>query len=296
MNGFKWAGLLSMLFALFNLAIFFLGASFYHLVGISSAEVAKLNPHLTSDLPERWLLFTATVQGLFTLYAFSAANIVPRLPLLRSVVILFTLFFIITTLDYLILPFTSSIEERYQSWFVWIISTLLQLALTLCSIFGVKQSWRQLSNEANWRESVVINAGLLIGLLTTIDYAPEMYMDLTFTLVNEYKDQLLLLPNDIDYLVLSIWIALPKIILLSLFSALFISKLGQQRRFIYSALVSFIFLTYILRILPFLSILFATLPGKMANIKIASDNLNIILFLLIFSVTVSCLNKASIKQ
>lgn len=296
MNGLKWAGLLSILFSLSNLAVFFLGTSFYHFAGISSAEVAKLNPHLTADLPERWLLFSATVQGLFALYTFSAINIVPRLPLLRSIIILFTVFSIILTIDDLILPFTSSIEERYQYWSVWIIISVLQLAITLCSIYGLKQSWRKLSNGANWRESVGIIVGLLIGLLITIYYVPEIYHDWTLTLINEYKDQLSLLPENIDYLIISPWISLPKIILLSLFSALFISKLGQQRRFIYAVLVSFIFLTYILRILPLLSILFTTLPEKMVNIKIATDNLNLILFLLIFSVTLSLLNKASNKQ
>lgn len=139
MNALKLAGFFSLIFLLQNLIAFLLGTDFYHLIGISSTQIATLNSFLTSDLADRWLLFSIISQGVFMLYVCSAINIIPRLPFLRSVITVFIFFFIILTIDLITVPFTSTIEEHYQFHFIWLTITLLQLTLTVCSAWGLKQ-------------------------------------------------------------------------------------------------------------------------------------------------------------
>lgn len=119
---------------------------------------------------------------------------------------------------------------------------------------------------------------------------PDIYQDWTYTLIEHNRTQLSLLPDNIGLLIVLNWVALPKIVLISLTSSLFIFKIGQHRRFIYSALISFTFLSYVLNTLPFISILVAMVPSKMEGIKLFSDIMSLILFLLITSITSKLLN------
>ena len=296
MNALKLSACLSFLFLLQSLATFFLGTDFYYLVGFSSEKIAMLNSPLTSDLADRWLISSFISQGIFILYVASAINIIPKLPFLRSVISAFIIFFIISTLNLISVPFTSNIEEHYQFHVIWLTMTLLQLILTICCVWGLKQRWKGLSKDANWREAVTIIVGLLAGSALTIFYVPDVYHEWIITLIAQNRAQLSSLPDNTGLLIVLSCMALPKILLVSLTSALFIAKIGQYRCFIYSVLVSFIFLSYVLNTLPFISILVAMVPSKMEGVKLFSDIMSLILFMLITATTLKILKKRTVTQ
>ena len=130
---------------------------------------------LFENLADRLLLFSATIHAIHAIYAFSAVNILPKLPLQRSVFILLIVIMINETVGLFNLLLNEEVEDHFNSSFIWAAVMLLQLAVILFSIFGLKNAWLKLSMEAGWRKSVTITLGLMIGVLIGIDFVQNQF-------------------------------------------------------------------------------------------------------------------------
>ena len=132
------AGILSALAAILHLGCIYFGASWYRFFGAGEdmavlAEQGSIQPTLiTSGI--------VLVLSVWSLYAFSAAGIIFRLPLIRLALILITLIYLVRGIGGFFLinsPMGNSPE-------FWLWSSAICLTFGIFHLVGLKQQWESL--------------------------------------------------------------------------------------------------------------------------------------------------------
>lgn len=133
--------------SLLHIAIVFGGPAWYRFFGAGEG-MAKLSKS-GSYYPTVIKLIIAAVLAVFGLYALSGAGVGPRLPLLRTALIVITLVYLGRGLAGLIAPFISSHPSITQnSVSFWVISSTVCTAFGLFYLLGTINSWKSLSVPA----------------------------------------------------------------------------------------------------------------------------------------------------
>lgn len=132
------AGCLNGLAALIHLGCIYFGAQWYRFFGAGEhmatmAEQGKLQPTLIT-------LFIALVLSVWSLYAFSAAGAIGRLPLLRIGLILITSIYILRG----VVGFYFITQPMGRSPEFWIWSSIICLCIGIIQLIGIKQQWASL--------------------------------------------------------------------------------------------------------------------------------------------------------
>ncbi len=144
------AGTLSMLAALLHLGCIFGGPEWYRTLGAGEqmAQMAargELYPTIATSV-------IASIIAVWGLYAYSAASLLPKLPLLKTALVLITSVYLLRGVLGLILPFvTDSQQIHHNSLTFWVVSSLI------CCVYGAfyavgtlslfRQKPRAVSNE-----------------------------------------------------------------------------------------------------------------------------------------------------
>lgn len=132
------AGTLNAVVAILHLGCIYFGAPWYRFFGAGEqmavlAERGSLQPTLiTSGI--------VLVLSFWSLYAFSGAGVVFRLPLLRSALVLITLIYLLRGIAGFFL--VNSPMGRSPEFWVW--SSLICLCLGFIHLIGLKQQWASL--------------------------------------------------------------------------------------------------------------------------------------------------------
>jgi len=132
------AGCLSGVAALIHLGCIVFGASWYRFFGAGEqmavmAEQGMIKPTIIT-------LFIVVVLSLWSLYAFSAAGMIGRLPFMRLALIVITAIYLIRGLAGFY--FVSSPLGRSPEFWVW--SSVICLSIGLVHVIGLKQQWNSL--------------------------------------------------------------------------------------------------------------------------------------------------------
>jgi len=132
-------GVLSALAAALHVAVIFGGGDWYRFFGAGeamarAAEAGSLRPALITAGVAAGLLVWA-------LYAFSGARVLPRLPLLRTGLILISAVYLLRALAPALLLILR--PELIDAFVVW--SSLIVLVYGLCYAIGVCTAWRDLA-------------------------------------------------------------------------------------------------------------------------------------------------------
>jgi hypothetical protein len=132
------AGMLSGVAAILHIGCIYFGAPWYRFFGAGEkmavlAEQGSIQPTLiTSGIV--FILF------IWSLYAFSAAGVIVRLPLLRLALILITSIYLLRGVAGLFL--VNSPMGRSSEFWVW--SSLICLSFGIVHLIGLKQQWASL--------------------------------------------------------------------------------------------------------------------------------------------------------
>lgn len=132
------AGILSAVVAFLHIGCIYFGAPWYRFFGAGEqmallAERGSIQPTLiTSGI--------VLVLFIWSLYAFSAAGVIVRLPLLRLVLILITVVYLLRGVAGFFL--VSSPMGRSPEFWVW--SSLICLSFGIVHLIGLKQQWANL--------------------------------------------------------------------------------------------------------------------------------------------------------
>lgn len=132
------AGTLNAIVAILHIGCIYYGAPWYRFFGAGEqmavlAEQGSLQPTLiTSGI--------VLVLSIWSLYAFSAAGIIFRLPLIRVALILITLVYLVRGIAGFF--FVSSPMGRSPEFWVW--SSLICLCFGIIHLIGLKQQWASL--------------------------------------------------------------------------------------------------------------------------------------------------------
>lgn len=132
------AGSLSGIAALVHIGCIVFGASWYRFFGAGEqmavmAEQGMIKPTIIT-------LFIVVVLSLWSLYAFSAAGMIGRLPFMRLALIVITAIYLIRGLAGFY--FVSSPLGRSPEFWVW--SSVICLSIGLVHVIGLKQQWSSL--------------------------------------------------------------------------------------------------------------------------------------------------------
>jgi hypothetical protein len=129
------AGILSATAALLHIGCIYYGAPWYRFFGAGEemallAEKGSIQPTLiTSGI--------VVVLGIWSLYAFSAAGVIVRLPLIRLALLLITSIYLLRGIAGFFL--INSPMGRTPEFWVW--SSLICLGFGLIHLIGLKQQW-----------------------------------------------------------------------------------------------------------------------------------------------------------
>ncbi|MPY23127.1 hypothetical protein FM037_05420 [Shewanella psychropiezotolerans] len=132
------AGALSALAALAHIGCIYFGASWYRFFGAGEqmaimAEQGSLRPTIiTSGI--------ALVLSIWSLYAFSAAGLIGKLPLIRTALIIITAIYLLRGVAGFF--FISNPLGRSPEFWFW--SSAICLSLGLLHLIGLKQQWASL--------------------------------------------------------------------------------------------------------------------------------------------------------
>lgn len=132
------AGILSAVVAIMHIGCIYFGAPWYRFFGAGEkmavlAEKGSIQPTIiTSGI--------VLVLSLWSLYAFSGAGVIVRLPLLRLALILITLIYLVRGIAGFFL--LSSPMGRSPDFWVW--SSLICLSIGIIHLIGLKQQWANL--------------------------------------------------------------------------------------------------------------------------------------------------------
>ena len=136
------AGALSALASFLHVGCIIFGASWYRLFGAGEhmaklAEQGSLQPTIiTSGI--------VLVLAIWSLYAFSAAGLIIKLPLMRLALIAITAVYFLRGLAGMILAFSPDVAPLGNSIAFWFWSSAICLTLGLVHLIGVKQQWANL--------------------------------------------------------------------------------------------------------------------------------------------------------
>lgn len=140
MNGtLLFAGALSGLAGLLHLGCIYFGASWYRFFGAGEnmavlAEQGSLKPSLIT-------LGIFCVLSVWAVYAFSGAGLLPRLPLVKSVLIIISFIYAIRGLVGFFLMFA----PMGRSPEFWLYSSIVCCVFAIVHIIGLRQQWDALS-------------------------------------------------------------------------------------------------------------------------------------------------------
>lgn len=131
-------GALSAIAALAHLGCIVFGASWYRFLGAGEGMVALLESG--SSYPTRITLFISAVLLTWAAYAFSGAGVIPRLPLLRTILCAITAVYVLRgLLFFLLLPYFPGNSMTF-----WLWSAAICLGIGLLHLFGLRQAWTTL--------------------------------------------------------------------------------------------------------------------------------------------------------
>jgi hypothetical protein len=136
------AGVLSALASLLHIGCIIFGATWYRFFGAGEhmaqlAEQGSLQPTIiTSGI----VLFLAT----WSLYAFSAAGLIMKLPLMRLALILITVVYLLRGLGGMVLAASPEVAPLGNSNLFWFWSSAICLTFGLVHFIGIKQQWTEL--------------------------------------------------------------------------------------------------------------------------------------------------------
>ena len=140
------AGILSFLTAALHIAIIFGGADWYRFFG--AGEETAVLVEQGSIQPTISALILALIFTGWGLYAWSGSGCLPRLPFVRTCLVLITFVYLARGVVGLVIPFLSThprITELSLSFWVW--SSLICLCFGLVHLKGVMDKWQALSKS-----------------------------------------------------------------------------------------------------------------------------------------------------
>ena len=132
------AGTLSAIVAILHLGCIYFGAPWYRFFGAGEqmavlAERGSIQPTLITSV-------IVLILSIWSLYAFSAAGIIFRLPFIRLALILITLIYLVRGIAGFF--FISSPMGRSPEFWVW--SSVICLSFGIVHLVGLKQQWASL--------------------------------------------------------------------------------------------------------------------------------------------------------
>ncbi|PHQ73570.1 MAG: hypothetical protein COB74_07820 [Shewanella sp.] len=132
------AGALSALAALAHIGCIYFGASWYRFFGAGEqmaimAEQGSLRPTIITSV-------IVLVLSIWSLYAFSAAGLIGKLPLIRTALIIITAIYLLRGVAGFF--FISNPLGRSPEFWFW--SSAICLSLGLLHLIGLKQQWASL--------------------------------------------------------------------------------------------------------------------------------------------------------
>lgn len=289
---FNWLWMAALVFLLFSVVLLLRSADPSIVARFSQLYPGQ--PHILTEL----FLGLAGTAIFFCAYLLSAAGTLPRFPLVRLVLVnvsIFTSFALTFTLISLYGFYSGELEHientPYRSISALGLQAVAFALLLLALILGINQSWSKLKQGSDWRLSVTLILGFLVGFelcglqaslfgldMDTIN--PKAYNTWVVNLASQYKDSLNILPRGIDLSLFIILFCLPKVLLLSVGSTAMVSYMNRPRTFIYSLLGTYVFMRFIFPSLPFINLLLNGM-GVMEPINF-SKPIVFIIFVLIF--------------
>ena len=132
------AGTLSAIVAVLHLGCIYFGAPWYRFFG--AGEQMAVLAEQGSRQPTIITSGIVLVLCVWSLYAFSAAGVIFRLPLIRLALILITLIYLVRGVAGLFL--VSSPMGRSPDFWIW--SSLICLSFGVIHLIGLKQEWAKL--------------------------------------------------------------------------------------------------------------------------------------------------------
>ena len=132
------AGTLNAIVAILHLGCIYFGAPWYRFFGAGEqmavlAESGSIQPTLITSA-------IALILSIWSLYAFSAAGIIFRLPFIRLALILITVIYLVRGIAGFF--FISSPMGRSPEFWVW--SSVICLSFGIIHLVGLKQQWANL--------------------------------------------------------------------------------------------------------------------------------------------------------
>ncbi|GIU41431.1 hypothetical protein TUM4438_05700 [Shewanella sairae] len=290
-NYLLFAGLISLVAVSVKvLLILFFPAQLF-IVGVSLPTDYSSN-HFLQDQNQRFCIFLIITYAIFTTYCAIASTKDKQLPFMISVLTLFALSSLFSTVLTLCNPLIESIESSYRYWPIWVINSLTELIIATLAFVGLKHSWKNLTAKINYQQNIVMLSAMVIAFSITQFYVPDSYMDWSLTLMKQYKELLTQLPYELDVLISMFWFSLPKYVILFTISIALLAKLGHGRHFVYALLLSFILLQFVLKQLPIISTLVIGSTTKVSQIILLSNSFAIGLLV----VMVGCLSNTQSKN
>ena len=131
-------GTLSAIAALFHLGCIVFGASWFRYLGAGErmAQMATAGQWY----PTVAALMIASVLIVWSLYAFSGAGVIPRLPLLRWVLCAITGIYVLRGAAFIVIvPYFPG-----NSMMFWVVSSSICLAIGIVHLVGITTAWHQL--------------------------------------------------------------------------------------------------------------------------------------------------------
>ena len=123
---------------LIHIGCIIFGGSWYRFFG-AGEEMARL-ADAGNSYPTIVTSIISAVLSIWSLYALSGAQIIPRLPLLRTALCIITSLLLARGLAFIfMMPLFPG-----NSLLFWLTSSALCLAIGICFLIGLKQSWHQL--------------------------------------------------------------------------------------------------------------------------------------------------------
>jgi len=136
------AGALSALASLLHVGCIIFGASWYRFFGAGEhmaklAEQGSLQPTIiTSGI--------VLVLAIWSLYAFSAAGLIIKLPLMRLALIAITAVYLLRGIGGIFIAASSEVAPLGNSTAFWFWSSAICLTFSLVHLIGIKQQWANL--------------------------------------------------------------------------------------------------------------------------------------------------------
>ncbi len=135
----KIAGALSFIAALLHLAVIVGGPAWYRFFGAGEAMATMAEQGLLR--PTIITICISTVLAVWGAYAWSAAGVIPKLPLLKLALILITAVYLLRGVLGLFAPLSSHPEITQNSASFWIWSSIICLVFGLVHLKGVLSKW-----------------------------------------------------------------------------------------------------------------------------------------------------------